>query len=136
MHAPRLIQFPKFAETRGSLSFIEGGNHVPFIIERVFYLYDVPGGQTRDAHAHKTLEQCYIPLSGAFEVVLDDASGHPPQRYRMNRADEGLYVPPGFWRELRDFTSGAVCLCLASASYDPQDYIRDYDDFLKWKRAR
>jgi dTDP-4-dehydrorhamnose 3,5-epimerase-like enzyme len=124
-----LIELPKIVDPRGNLSFIEGGRHVPFEIRRVYYLYDVPGGEARGGHAHRELNQLLIAASGSFTVVLDD--GHGQQRITLNRPDRGLRITPGIWRELEDFSSGAVCLVLASHPYDEADYIRDYEEFLK-----
>jgi hypothetical protein len=114
---------------RGNLSYIEGPSLVPFDIQRVYYLYDVPGGADRGAHAHKALHQLVIALSGAFDVVLDD--GENRKLIRLDRAYKSLYICPMIWRTLNNFSSGAVCLVLASERYDETDYIRDYDDFLK-----
>lgn len=124
----RLIELPKIIDSRGNLTFIEGGQHVPFDIQRVYYLYDVPGGAERGGHAHKALHQLIIAMSGSFDVVLDD--GREKTRIHLNRAYHGLYVCPMIWRELDSFSSGAVCLVLASNKYDEADYYRDYDDYL------
>ncbi|MER3478952.1 MAG: hypothetical protein C4327_00290 [Meiothermus sp.] len=123
----RLIELPKIPDPRGNLTFIEGRRHIPFDIQRVFYLYDVPGGESRGGHALKTTEQFIIAASGSFTVVLD--SGTTRQRFVLNRSYYGLYVPPMIWRELEDFSSGAVCLVLASAPYSEADYYREYADF-------
>ena len=123
----RLIELPKIPDPRGNLTFIEGRRHIPFDIQRVFYLYDVPGGESRGGHALKTTEQFIIAASGSFSVVLD--SGTTRQRFVLNRSYYGLYVPPMIWRELEDFSSGAVCLVLASAPYSKADYYREYADF-------
>jgi hypothetical protein len=111
------------------LSFIENARHVPFDIQRVFYLYDVPAGQRRAAHALIKCEQCIIALSGSLDVILDD--GLTKKSYHLDRPDLGLYVPAQIWRELVDFSAGAVCLVLASELYDPDDYFEDYETFLK-----
>ena len=124
----RLIQLPKISDPRGNLTFVEGGNHIPFDIERVYYLYDVPGGSDRGAHAHKALHQLIIAMSGSFDVVLDD--GREKKRFHLNRSYSGLYVCPMMWRELDNFSSGSVCLVLASNSYDEDDYYRDYAAYL------
>lgn len=125
----RIIELPKITDTRGNLSFIEGGRHVPFDIKRVYYLYDVPGGADRGAHAHKGLQQFIIAMSGSFDVVLDD--GKSQKRFHLNRSYYGLYVCPMMWRYLDNFSSGAVCMVLASDYYNEDDYIRDYDAFLE-----
>lgn len=125
----RIIDFPIVHEPRGNLSFIEGGVHVPFEIKRVYYLYDVPGGAMRGGHAHKQLQQVIIALSGSFDVVLDD--GHSRQKVSLNRGYHGLYMANMIWRELENFSSGAVCMVLASEHYLESDYIRDHDEFLR-----
>jgi dTDP-4-dehydrorhamnose 3,5-epimerase-like enzyme len=125
----KLIDLPKIAEPRGNLTFIEGGRHVPFDIKRVYYLYDVPGGAERGGHAHKDLHQLIVAMSGSFDIVLDD--GRQKKRIHLNRSYYGLYVCPMIWREMDNFSSGAVCLVLASNLYDESDYYRDYSDFLK-----
>jgi len=126
----RLIALPKITDARGNLSFIEGGSHIPFKIERVYYLYDVPGGSERGAHAHKSLHQFIVAMSGSFDVSLSD--GKNTKRFHLNRSYYGLYMCPLMWRELDNFSSGAVCLVLASATYDETDYIRDYFEFKAW----
>lgn len=123
----RLIDLPKIADRRGNLTFIEGGMHVPFEIERVYYLYDVPGGSERGGHAHKKLQQFIIAMSGSFDVVLDD--GNEKKRVHLNRSYNGLYLCPMMWRELDNFSSGSVCMVLASRHFDEEDYIRDYQTF-------
>lgn len=124
----RLIDLPKISDPRGNLTFIEGNRHVPFEIRRVYYTYDVPGGTDRGGHAHKNLYQVIIAMSGSFDVVLDD--GFNKNRFHLNRSYFGLYVCPMMWRELDNFSSGSVCLVLASNLYDPHDYYRDYEEFL------
>lgn len=124
----RLIELPKITDPRGNLTFVEGGNHIPFDIKRVYYLYDVPGGSDRGAHAHKNLHQFVIAMSGSFDIVLDD--GERQRRYHLNRSYYGLYVCPMMWRSLDNFSSGGVCIVLASECYDECDYIRDYDEFI------
>lgn len=124
-----LIDLPKIADPRGNLTFIEGQHHVPFDIRRVYYLYDVPGGAERGGHAHKALHQLIIAMSGSFDVVLDD--GRERKRVHLNRSYFGLYVCPMIWRELDNFSSGSVCMVLASNPYDEADYFRDYPTFLK-----
>ena|ERR1035438_9536364 len=127
----KLIDLPKITEPRGNLTFIEGVRHVPFQIKRVYYLYDVPGGAERGGHAHKKLHQLIIAMSGSFDVLLDD--GHEKKRFHLNRSYYGLYVCTMIWRELDNFSSGSVCLVLASNLYDERDYFRDYNTFLRAK---
>ena len=125
----KLISLPKIQDPRGNLTFIEGGSHVGFDIQRVYYLYDVPGGSSRGGHAHKELHQLIIAMSGSFDVLLDD--GHEKKTFHLNRSYVGLYVCPMIWRELDNFSSGSVCMVLASNRYDEGDYYRDYDQFLR-----
>jgi dTDP-4-dehydrorhamnose 3,5-epimerase-like enzyme len=125
----RIIDFPKIEEPRGSLTFIEGERHIDFDIKRVYYVYDVPGGADRGGHAHKELHQLLIAMSGSFDVVVDD--GVNRQRFHMNRSYYGLYIPPMVWRDINNFSSGSVCMVLASAYYDEADYYRERDDFVK-----
>ena len=124
----RVIELPKIHEPRGNLTFVEGGVHVPFDIARVYYLYDVPGGAERGGHAHKALHQLIVAMSGSFDVVLDD--GFDKRRVHLNRSYQGLYVCPMIWRELDNFSSGSVCMVLASNRYDESDYYRSHDDFV------
>lgn len=123
----KLLDLPKIADQRGNLTFIESGVHIPFDIERVYYLYDVPGGSERGGHAHKKLHQFIIAMSGSFDVVLDD--GTDRKRIHLNRSYNGLYLCPMMWRELDNFSSGSVCMVLASRHFDESDYIRDYQQF-------
>lgn len=125
----RIINLPKISDYRGNLTFIEEKKHIPFPIKRVYYLYDVPGGETRGGHAHKELRQFIIALSGSFDVLLDD--GYEKKTFTLNLPNYGLYVPKMIWRELINFSSGAVCLTLASKPYDESDYYRDYEEFRK-----
>ncbi len=122
------IDLPKIQDERGNLTFIETERHVPFSIQRVFYLYDVPGGSLRAGHALKTCHQFIIAISGSFDVVLDD--GRERRRFHLNRSHYGLYVTPLTWREIDNFSSNSVCLVLASAPYSEADYYRDYGGFL------
>jgi hypothetical protein len=124
----RLMDLPNILDDRGNLSFIESGRPVPFIIERVYWVYDVPGGETRGGHAYKTLQEFLIALSGSFDVVLDD--GHNRKVVHLNRSYFGLYVPNIIWRHLENFSTNAVCVSIASAHYSEEDYIRDYKEFL------
>ena len=124
----KLIDLPKIADTRGNLTFVEGGRHVPFDIKRIFYLYDVPGGADRAGHALKTCHQFLIAMSGSFDVVVDD--GRNKARFHLNRSYYGFYIPRMTWRELDNFSSGSVCLVLASEYYDEADYYRVYSDFV------
>ena len=123
------INLPKIADPRGNLTFIEGGRHVPFQIQRVYYLYDTPGGAERGGHAHKELQQLIVAMSGSFDVILND--GREKKRFHLNRSYYGLYVCPMIWRELDNFSSGSVCMVLASNFYDESDYYRDFQEFLK-----
>lgn len=124
------MELPKITSEKGNLTFIEGDRHVPFEIRRIYYLYDVPGGEARGGHAHKTLHQFIIAANGSFDVTLRDASRQ--ERYHLNRSFYGLYIAPMIWRELDNFSSGSVCLVLASDYYDEDDYIRDYEEFKNY----
>ena len=124
-----IVELPKITDPRGNLTFVEGGGHIPFDIQRVYYLYDVPGGAERGGHAHKGLHQLIIAMSGSFDVVLDD--GRHKRRFHLNRSYYGLYVCPMIWRELDNFSSASVCMVLASNHYDEDDYYRNYQDYLK-----
>jgi hypothetical protein len=128
-----LIELPKISDPRGNLTFIEGVRHVPFDIKRVFYLYDVPTGAGRGAHAHRQLQQFLICLSGSFDVELDD--GRERKVVHLNRPWKGLLVPSMIWAAEVNFDPGSVCMVLASAAYDEADYIRDHAQFLKEKGA-
>lgn len=119
------------SERMGNLSVVQNGETVPFDVKRIYYLYDVPGGESRGAHAHKELSQLIIAASGSFRVTLDD--GSVKRSFILNRPYQGLYVKPGIWRDLDDFSSGAVCMVLASEVYRKEDYIRDYSDFLEFR---
>jgi hypothetical protein len=123
----RLIDLPRITDPRGNLTFIEGKNHLPFSIARIYYLYDVPGGATRGGHAHRKLEQFIIAVSGSFDVILDD--GKRRETISLRRSYYGLYLSNLTWRELDNFSSGSVCLVLASEPFQETDYIRDYETF-------
>lgn len=120
------------SDRKGNITVVENEKDVPFEIHRTYYLYDVPGGESRGAHAHKELSQLIVAASGSFTVTLDD--GKVKRSFLLNRPYQGLLVVPGIWRDLIDFSSGSVCLVLASHEYDEADYIRDYNDFLKFKK--
>lgn len=128
-----ILELPKVEDTRGNLTFIESNRHIPFNIQRVYYLYDVPGGSNRGGHAHKQLQQFIVAMSGSFDIVLDD--GDQQKRFHLNRSYYGLYVCPMMWRYLENFSSGSVCMVLASQYYDESDYYRDYDNFSKAVKA-
>ena len=125
----KIIQLPKISDNRGNLTFVESSHHISFDIKRVYYLYDVPGGAERAGHAHKNLHQLFIAMSGSFDVILSD--GSQTEKYHLNRSYYGLYVCPMIWRDLNNFSSGSVCMVLASQYYDESDYYRDYNEFLK-----
>ncbi len=124
----RIIEFPVISDPRGNLTFVENSRHIPFDIQRVYYLYDVPGGATRAGHAHKELHQVLIAMSGSFDIVLDD--GQDKKTFHMNRSYYGLYICPMVWRVIDNFSSGSVCMALASLPYDEADYYREYEEFL------
>jgi hypothetical protein len=127
VHDCELIELPVIHAPEGNLTFVEGKRHVPFDIARIYYLYDVPGGTTRGGHAHKSLEQLVVAMSGSFEVKLDD--GSEQRTVLLNRSYFGLHLVPMVWRELVNFSSGSVCMVLASAPFDEGDYYRDYEEF-------
>ena len=124
----RLVDLPQITDQRGNLTVVEGDETIPFAIARVYWLYDVPGGAQRGGHAHRELEQFIVSASGSFDVVVDD--GTVSNRFHLNRSHSGLYVPRMIWRELENFSSGSVCLVLASAPFDEADYYRDYEEFV------
>lgn len=129
-----IIEFNKHHSEIGNLSVVENGATVPFDVKRVYYLYDVPGGESRGGHAHKELYQLIVAVSGSFNVTLDD--GNVRRTFTLNRPYQGLLVVPGIWRTLDDFSSGSVCLVLASELYNPNDYIREYDKFIRYKNGK
>lgn len=123
----KLFSLPKFNDERGSLSFVEGNVQIPFAIERLYYLYDIPSNAARGAHAHKELHQLMIAMSGRFDVILDDGSRQ--ERVTLSSPDQGLYICPMIWRDLENFEPGSVCAVLASARYEEADYYRNYEEF-------
>lgn len=129
-----IIELDRHHHEKGNISVVENNSTIPFEVERTYYLYDVPGGESRGGHAHRILSQLIIAASGSFSVTLDD--GRVKRTFHLNRPYQGLYVVPGIWRTLDDFSSGSVCLVLASHKYDESDYIRDYNEFVKYKKVR
>lgn len=127
----REIQLPVFNDVRGNLSFVQNDGYLPFNFKRLYYLYDVPSQASRAAHGHKKLEQFFLCLSGSFNLQLDD--GYEKRNINMSIPNQGIYLPPGLWRDVTGFSSGAVCVVLASDFYDEEDYIRDYNEFLQYK---
>ena len=129
-----IISFPKIGDYRGNLTFIEGDEHVPFDIRRVYYIYDVPAGKSRGGHAHKKVHQVIIAISGSFDVIIDDGSERG--KFTLNTPYVGLYIPNLVWRDIVNFSTGAVLMVLASEHYDENDYIRDYEEFRKIRLSR
>lgn len=127
----RIIQLPKILDIRGNLTFIEGGNHIPFEIKRTYWIYDVPGGEIRGGHAFKEQDELIVALSGSFDIVLDD--GFEKKTYQLNRSYYGLYVPKGIWRQMENFSTNSFSMILASTAYNMEDYIFDYELFCKTK---
>lgn len=130
---PKIVSLPKFLDHRGNLSFVEEEVHVPFKVERVFWIYDVPGGEDRGGHAYKNTEEFVVALSGSFDVVLDDGIGNV-KTFHMNRSYYGLYVPKMMWRQMTNFSTNSVAMVLASTPYDGEDYIRNYENFKSLKQ--
>ncbi len=128
----RIIELPKFADPRGNLSFVEQLNHIPFEIKRTYWIYDVPGGEARGGHAFRKNEEFIVALSGAFDVVVDD--GKNKKTFTLNRSYYGLYIPKGLWRTMENFSTNSFALEFGSVAYSAEDYIREYDEFLKLKR--
>lgn len=128
MGTGRLIELPKFLDERGNLSFLEEENHVPFKIERVYWIYDVPGGEVRGGHSYYSNKEIIIALSGSFDVILNN--GTKEERFSLNRSNYGLYVPNGIWRHMENFSTNALAFIIASTSFNENDYERDYDHFL------
>lgn len=133
IHDCKVANLPRIYDRRGSLTSICRGEHVPFEVVRTYYLYDVPGGASRGGHAHRQLQQLMVSVMGAFDVILDD--GSEKRTVRLDRAYHGLYIPPLIWRELVNFSSGAICLVLTSLPYDENEYVRDYEGFLQLRRT-
>ena len=134
VEACRTIDLQRFADPRGNLTFLEGGVHIPFDIARVYYIWDIPDQAIRGAHGHRELQQFLVAVRGQFDVHLDD--GHQTRTFHLDRPDQGLYIAPMIWRDVVNFSDGAVCLCMASLPYDEADYFRDYDEFLAASRSR
>lgn len=127
----KLIELPRFLDARGNLSFVEEKNHIPFEIKRTYWIYDVPGGEARGGHAFKENEEFIVALSGSFEVIVDD--GTQKKSFTMNRSYYGLYIPAGLWREMTNFSTNSFALEFGSIHYEPSDYVRDYNDFIRLK---
>lgn len=132
MEEARIINLPKFLDSRGNLSFIEQENQIPFLIKRTYWIYDVPGGESRGGHAYKDNQEFIVAMSGSFNIVLDD--GIEKKTFLLNRSYFGLYVPKGCWREIVNFSTNSLALILSSTEYDEKDYVRDYYEFLKLKK--
>ena len=128
----RIIELPKFLDARGNLSFVEQEKHIPFVIRRTYWLYDVPGGECRGGHAYRENQEFIVALSGSLDVVLDD--GTEKKKFTLNRSYYGLYVPKGLWREMENFSTNSLAMILSSTDYDASDYVRDYDEFFKLKQ--
>ena len=131
MEEPRIIELTKFLDARGNLSFAQNNTQIPFEIKRTYWLYDVPGGESRGGHAYRETEEFVIALSGSFDVIVDD--GKEKKTFPLNRSYYGLYIPKGMWREMDNFSTNSLALEFASTNYNPEDYIRDYNEFLKLK---
>lgn len=130
----KIIDFPRINDPRGNLTFVEGVRHIPFKIQRAYWIYDVPGGEVRGGHAYKELEEVIIALSGSFDVAVDDGSG-AEQVYHLNRSYKGLYIPKLIWRQLRHFSTNSVALILASLPYSRDDYLYEYNEFMRFKNG-
>lgn len=128
----KIIELPKFADPRGNLSFVEQLNHIPFEIKRTYWIYDVPGGEGRGGHAFKENQEVVIALSGAFDVLVDD--GEHQKKFELNRSYYALYIPAGLWRTMENFSTNSIALEFGSVKYSAEDYVRNYDEFLKLKK--
>ena len=127
----QLVELPKFCDPRGNLSFAEQNNHIPFPIKRTYWIYDVPGGESRGGHAYKKTDEFIIAISGSFDVTVDD--GEEKRTFTLNRSYYGLYIPKGFWRTIDNFSTNSLALEFASTPYDRSDYVEDYNEYLKMK---
>jgi hypothetical protein len=134
IHNCNVVELNKIHNPAGNITIIQNGSHQPFDIKRIYYLYDVPGGSERGGHAHKALFQLIVAASGSFDVIIDD--GRNKKIIQLNRPNYGLLVIPGIWREIVNFSSGAICLVLASEKFSTEDYLREYNEFLKWKSLK
>jgi len=134
IHNCNVVELSKIHNRAGNITIIQNGSHQPFDIKRIYYLYDVPGGSERGGHAHKALHQLIVAASGSFDVIIDDGRGK--KIIQLNRPNFGLLIIPGIWREIVNFSSGAICLVLASEKYNVLDYIRDYNEFTEWKSLK
>ena len=134
MNEPQIIELPKIEDPRGNLSFIEENNHIPFNIERTYWIYDVPGGQIRGGHAFKKQQEFIIALSGSFDVMVDD--GSQKKTFTLNRSYYGLFIPAGYWRQMNNFSTNSLAIVVASTNFEELDYIRDYDFFIKYKKSQ
>ena len=133
MQTPQIIQLPKIPDKRGNLSFFENCNQIPFEMKRVYWIYDVPGGEERGGHAYKKNEEFIVALSGSFDVILDD--GNTKITFSLNRSYYGLYVPKMYWREMNNFSTNSLAIIVSNTEYDEKDYIRDYQDYLKTRET-
>ena len=134
IHNCNVVELPKIHNRSGNITVVQNGDHLPFDVKRVYYLYDVPGGSERGGHAHKELYQLIVAASGSFDVIIDD--GENKKIIQLNRPNFGLLVIPGIWREIVNFSSGAICFVLASEKYSEEDYIRNYEEFKEYKKAK
>ncbi|MCF8380680.1 MAG: FdtA/QdtA family cupin domain-containing protein [Bacteroidales bacterium] len=134
IHNCYIVELTKIHNPAGNITIVQNDKHQPFTIKRIYYLYDVPGGSERGAHAHKTLHQLIVAASGSFDVIIDD--GQNKKIVHLNRPNFGFLIHPTVWNQIVNFSSGAICMVLASDKYDELDYIRDYDEFLQWKSLK